>query len=593
MCACVLPGPLLGGAGDGFDVMIVRDFSTGSLKMESKMCWLSRSVAIGLLSVGVVFAEAIPGLGNDRFVWVFGWNLRRDQDVVDIRSVLETASKNGFNGAVLSAGLDSLCRKDSAYFRRLEEIRLASQHFGLELIPSVFSVGYGGGALQHNRNLAEGIPVVDAPFRVRGNEAHFVADSSIRIRNGGFEEFRENRFQSFNFHDQPGSVSFVDSETKHSGNSAIRFENFGQDEHGHARVMQEVKVRPNSCYRISIWVKSEALLPARAFRLQVLCEGRNIAPRSFELSSTSDWREFTMLFNSLKFASVRIYAGLWQGKRGRLWLDDWRIEEVGPVTVLQRPGTPVTVKDASGTVTFVENNDYAPLEDSGVSLFQKPQAEATLNVIPGGRIRDGDILKVSWYHPMVINKSQVSLCMAEPELYAIWDHEAELLAKHLQPRRILLNMDEIRMGGTCGACQGKNMAHLLGECITRQSEILRRYSRDAKIYIWSDMLDPNHNARSNYYLVRGDYTGSWERVSKDLVIAVWGGSPREKSLRFFSTEGFETLVACYYDADDLRGVTGWIEIASGLSGVQGFMYTTWQRKYSFLPSFGALVGGNR
>ena len=44
---------------------------------------------------------------------------------------------------------------------------------------------------------------------------------------------------------------------------------------------------------------------------------------------------------------------------------------------------------------------------------------------------------------MVINDSQVTVCMAEPELYQIFEHEAELLAEHLRPRRVLLNMDEI------------------------------------------------------------------------------------------------------------------------------------------------------
>ena len=29
------------------------------------------------------------------------------------------------------------------------------------------------------------------------------------------------------------------------------------------------------------------------------------------------------------------------------------------------------------------------------------------------------------------------------------------------------------------------------------------------VYVWSDMLDPKHNAHGNYYLVEGHYTGSW------------------------------------------------------------------------------------
>ena len=93
--------------------------------------------------------------------------------------------------------------------------------------------------------------------------------------------------------------------------------------------------------------------------------------------------------------------------------------------------------------------------------------------------------------------------MAEPKLYEIFDHEAALLAEHVRPQRVMLNMDEIRMGGTCAACRDRNMGELLGSCITRQVEILRRHMPGVQVYIWSDMLDPNHNAHGDYYLVRG------------------------------------------------------------------------------------------
>ena len=190
---------------------------------------------------------------------------------------------------------------------------------------------------------------------------------------------------------------------------------------------------------------------------------------------------------------------------------------------------------------------------------------------------------------MLINDSQVTVCMAEPALYDIIDHEAKLLAERLHPRRVMLGMDEVRMGGTCRACRGRNMGELLGKCVTKQAESIRRYSPGAQVYVWSDMFDPNHNAHGNYYLVEGDYTGSWQHVPKELVMAVWGGAPREKSLRFFADHGFSSLVACYYDADDLSEVKAWLRLARQTMGVRGLMYTPWQRKYSLLPAFGDLL----
>jgi len=527
---------------------------------------------------------------TDRFVWVFGWGLGKDTDPAEIGQVLDKAGRHGFNGAVMSFGLDALCKKTPDYFRRLDEVKAACARNKLELIPAVFSVGYGGSALSHDRHLAEGLPVQDAPFLVQGGEARFVPDETVRLANSGFEEFTGQRFKGFNFHDQPGEISFADTAIKHGGNASLRLENFTANPHGHGRVMQEVRLRPHRSYRVSLWARTEALAPASSFQISVLTEKRSLAPRTFSLPPTGDWRKLTFLFNSASFDRVRIYAGMWGGKSGKLWLDDWTIEEVGPLNVLKRPGTPVTVRSEDGATTFVEGRDYAPMADPDYSPYRIDRPAPPLKILPGGGIRDGQRLRVSWYHPMVIHDSQVTVCMAEPALYEIFDHEARLLAERLQPRRVMLNMDEIRMGGTCAACRGRNMAELLGECVTRQAQIVRRHMPGAQVYIWSDMFDPNHNAHGDYYLVEGDYTDSWKKIPKDLVLAVWGGAPRPKSLKFFADEGFQTLAACYYDADDLNEVKGWLDLGRQTKNLRGFMYTPWQKKYDLLPAFGDLVG---
>ena len=542
----------------------------------------------GLALTACISTFAAAGF-SDRFVWIFGWSLNSDSEVQQIVQVLDTAGKNGFNGAVLSLGLDTLCKQTPEYFRRLEQVKATCARNRLEIIPSVFSVGYGGAVLSHDRNLAEGIPVRDAPFLVKGDKAEFVPDPNVKLVNGGFEDYQGNTAKGMAFHDEPGRVSYIDTSTTHSGKASLRFENFSAQAAGNARVMQEVRVRPWRCYRASVWVKTENLRPAENFRILVLAGERDLAPRSFNVPPTSDWRKLSMIFNSMDNTAVRIYAGVWGGKSGRFWLDDWNLEEVGPLNVLRRPGTPVTVKSEDGSITYKERLDYAPLSDPNFSFWNTDREYPFLRILPNGRIRDGQRLRVSWYHPMVIYDSQVTVCMAEPALYEIFEHEARLLWQYLRPNRVILSMDEIRMGGTCGACAGRNMARLLADCITRQVQILRRYNPKMQIYIWSDMLDPHHNARPNYYLVQGDYTGAWEYIPKDLIIAVWGGAPRENSLRFFSERGFQTLVACYYDADNLDEVKGWLQLARRLSRVRGFMYTTWERKYQLLPDFGNLI----
>ena len=72
---------------------------------------------------------------------------------------------------------------------RVDEVRAASERNRLELIPAIFSVGYGGSVLSHDRQLAEGLPVENALFQVKGGEARLLPDDSARFANGGFEEF--------------------------------------------------------------------------------------------------------------------------------------------------------------------------------------------------------------------------------------------------------------------------------------------------------------------------------------------------------------------------------------------------------------------
>ncbi|TWU42218.1 hypothetical protein [Novipirellula artificiosorum] len=530
-------------------------------------------------------AQSLP----DRFVWMFGWNLSRDSDVDEMTKVLETAAEHGINGAVMSLGLDSLSTKSPSYFRRLQQIEAVCDRHELELIPAIFSIGYGGSALVHDRNLAEGVPVVDAPFMVREGTAELVADPDVAFRNADFEAYQGNRFAGWQFHDAPGEVSFVDTAVKHSGDASLRLENFTANPHGHGRVMQQVQLHPHRCYRLSVWVRTENLKPTNSFMVQVLVGDRPIAPRKFQLSSTGDWQKLTLVFNSLDHDSVRVYAGMWGGIAGKLWVDDWAIEEIGPLNVLRRPGTPVSVKCEDGTVEFVEGEDFQRIEDPQLNPYRADGPVPSIRIPAESRIKLGETLQVSWYHSQVINASQVTICMAEPRLYEIYEQEAKLLAERLHPKRVFLNADEIRMGGTCQACGGRDMAELLGECLTKITEILRRHMPGVEIYVWSDMLDPNHNAHADYHLVNGDFNGSWNHVPEDLILAVWGNEPREESMKFFSGQGFRTLASCYYDADDLEQVRLWFKIVKGTQGARGMMYTPWEKKYELLDDFGDLI----
>ncbi|MBI5817646.1 MAG: hypothetical protein HZA88_01570 [Verrucomicrobia bacterium] len=526
--------------------------------------------------------------------WVYAsHNLSRDSDVEEIRRIVETAAEHGLNGMVLTGGFDTIDLQKPAYFRRLDEVKKICAARRIEIIPSIFSAGYGSAVLHRDRNLAEGLPVENAPFVAHNGEARLAADPAAGIVNGGFEEFERNRFKGYRFADEPGRITFQDTAVFKEGRSSLRIENASKfnPEHGHGRIMQEVAVAPRRCYRLSAWVKTEGLKPAGAFKLQVLADKRSLAPFEPNMADTGDWRKLTLLFNSLQFDRVRIYAGLWGGKEGKVWLDDLRLEEVGPVNVLRRPGTPVTVRSEDGQTVYEEGRDYAPLSDPQLRPSRPDHDAPPLRLLTSGRIRDGERLRVSWYHAIAINAGQVTICMSEPKVYEIWRTVAKALVQHTGAKKFLLSMDEVRAGGSCAACKARHttMGEILGDCITKQAAILREASPGADVWCWSDMLDPNHNAHGDYYAVEGDYTGSWQHVPKDLGIVCWYYKQREPSLKFFSGLGFRTLAGAYYDGDTLENPRGWLEAIDRTPNAQGIMYTTWRNKYDLLASFGDLI----
>ena len=69
------------------------------------------------------------------------------------------------------------------------------------------------------------------------------------------------------------------------------------------------------------------------------------AGRTCGVKPTQDWTEHHVVFNTLDNAKITLYFGDWgHPKTGSLQWKDWRIEEVGLLNVLRRPGTPVTVR---------------------------------------------------------------------------------------------------------------------------------------------------------------------------------------------------------------------------------------------------------
>jgi hypothetical protein len=520
--------------------------------------------------------------------WVFSFGYRRNHENVEqIKSLIETSDDHGLNGIVLSSfGLDRVSAwsgQDHAYFQEILDL---CDEKNIELIPAGFSVGYGTGALASDRNFVAAVPVKirliagDGMLRPVGAGRNFIKNSDLEI-------FKDKRLDSFVYHDKPGKISFADGDTYFSGGTSLRFENFTASRHGHGRLMQEIELQAGCSYMFTIMIKTENLNPSSSLKLLVYKNDRRLTSVNPMMETTQDWTKATLEFVSREKQTVRFYAGCWGATSGRFWLDDMRVVEHGSLaSIVRREGAPLELTDVRRRKTFEEGVDFEEITND-------PNMQV-IRLLPGTRIEDGRELILSFYKTSGVARpwgKQVSLCMSNPGLYAYWEKEARALYAIHPFKKFLLSMDEIRNGGGCELCRksGKSMAQILGDCITKQCEILKSLDPDIEVYIWSDMLDPYHNARDNYYNVVGDFTGSWKYVPKELVIFCWYHKIRDQSLRFFSNKGFRTAGASYYDADDLSNSRDWLASLERTPGAVGIMYTSWQQKYELLGEFGNLL----
>ena len=482
--------------------------------------------------------------------WVYGGSeLATDADLAKLRAILETAAAHGVNGMVLSAGFDRIDLQSPAYLAHLQQLKQIADRLGVNIIPSGFGTGYGGALISHDKNLAEGLPVKGALYVAGQGKATFQAETDPLV-------------------------------VATSGSEPV------------ARFEKPLTVTPYRCYRVTAKVRGSGVAPNATleFRADTLDKKRNYLWFERPIVSGREWQSYTTAFNSASSDHLNFNIAIEDGLAGKLEIADLRIEEVGLLNVVRRPGTPLVVRaDKSGTV-YAEGRDFAPVADPVLDfLFDRPSVAITL--LKGSRIKPGQRLRVDYYHGMTIYKDQTPACMSEPKTLEIWSRQFPLIQKYLAPKAYLLSCDEERMGGTCVACRNRHMslAAMIGDSATRLFNLARTASPGVEVFVWSDMFDPNHNAVNNYYLTDGDYTGSWKYLPKGIRIACWNYDTREKSLPFFSGLGFQTLGAGYYDADDMKNVEGWLESLDKTPGAVGIMYTTWENKYKLLPAFGDLV----
>ena len=567
---------------------------------------LLASGCLAIMLLPGLLAAAEPAKTSLDCRWVYlATNLLVDKNVADDLAILERAAKAGYNGVVLTDS--KFTRWDSMpehYLQNCRRFRQACRDLKLDCIACVCPIGYSNDLLSRDPNLAEGLPVKDAPFVARDGRL-VPADDSIQLANGGFEQSRNNLPAGWSFVDQPGKITFVDTDVKFEGRCSLRMQDIGRNDpqHGHGRACQKIAVKPFRYYHVSVAVKTQDFESAHEVRIAVLAKnGATLNYYQPHVDKTQDWKRIDVTFNSLEFSEVNLYLGVWGGKGGKIWWDDVRIEPAGLVNLVRRDGAPLRVTSEDHQTVYVEGRDFDPIRDPKLGMVSWAGQFTAWHDPPAVRlpatstIRSGQKVLLSYYHTVLIYEEQVMCCMAEPKLCDILNWQIAQVHKNLAPDGYFLQYDEIRLQGWDESCQKSHLTpgQLLAENVKKCVTLVRTEDPGKPIYVWSDMFDPFHNAPKTgpYYLVKGDgpWFDSWLGLDKDVVIVNWNSQPdkRVDSLKHFAALGHRQILAGYYDGP-ISAIDGWLGDAGPIPGVVGVMYTTWQQKYRDLEPFAAEV----
>lgn len=550
--------------------------------------------------------------------WVYlPTNFQVTANVQRLKDLLDRAKAAGYNGALVGDG--KLGRLDDGslipvYYSNLKAVLDHARTLGMAVLPGTADFGYSETILWHNPNLAEGLPVRGAEFRASGGRLLPVESVPVALANGDFEELPASgeQFPGWQFQDAPGTATFVDRVVKHGGRAALRMQDLGSNNPpaGNGRVYQRLAVAPFRYYHVSVWVRTQGF-DGGDVRVLVLGQNpsRTLQWNSVPVAATQDWTRFDVTFNTLTHSEVLFYLGVWGGETGTIWWDDAAIEPGGFVNLVRRPGAPLTLTSADGSVTYAEGRDVAPVVDPGMGStpwsgsYDLWHAAPEIRLPAGSRIAEGDLVRASYYHMATIYGSQVAASLTEPESLAIVHDQLASIRREFAAagafRGWMFNHDEIRVHGwdeapRAGAGRpGENLAFNFRSLY----DDARALDPAAELYTWSDMFDPEHNAADSadpYYLVNGNWSGSWQGLPPDVTILNWNSQPtkRRASAEFFAGRGHAQILAGYYDSApanfrDRR----WLADLAGVPGITGVMYTQWGSGYDNLEAWAQHVWG--
>jgi hypothetical protein len=508
--------------------------------------------------------------------WVYkAANLLVDANAAEVVALIERCKACGVTHLLLTdSKFTRLSEMPERYFKNASAVREAAKAAGISIIPTVCPVGYSNDILNKDPNLIEGMPVKNMPLVVKNRMAVLEPDSALTLKGADMSDLKLWAWRDENVQSLDGAAY-----VKNPGGK-------------NARMTQKVTLKPWRQYHLSVRVKTKDFKGTP--EVKFLDKAGHALNHDFlNVEKTQDWKTHHAVFNSQDCTEATLFLGCWDGRTGELWWDDAALEESAFMNLIRRDGTPLVVRTADGK-PLEEGKDFEKLTDPLMgtkpyngcfTVWHEPPVLKT-------KLPDGARLLADWHHAVTVYHDQAGICPSEKHSVELLKDQIERVNKLWQPAGFMMSHDEIRVWNQCDACRARNLTagQLLADNVRNCTKLIRDAAPAARIYVWSDMFDPHHNAKDNYYLVRGSLAGSWEGLDKDVTIVPWYFEKRAESLKFFADRGHRQVIAGYYDSNPAK-VRDWLKAAEPYSGVEAVMYTTWQNNYRDLEKFMSLAKG--
>ncbi len=181
----------------------------------------------------------------------------------------------------------------------------------------------------------------------------------------------------------------------------------------------------------------------------------------------------------------------------------------------------------------------------------------TIQRLPGGRIREGQEVQVSFSYigPDPWSVLKVRYCRSDQRLHTdgpenyIWRWCTQPV-DYFGAADFALDVDETRVFAWDQRClrSGKSRSRIWADDIAYYFHTIREARPDARIFVWSDMLDPAHNARTYGTTAAADMMRS--EGMGDAIMIPWKSSLAQESVNFFADRDFPLMPSCQDVTED-------------------------------------------